>query len=218
MDKIVVVCPTLRCCAIAISISSTFVCLYSTAFAQLLPPPGTIERTLPNPVEQEPTPPISPSPSPVLPFPPPQNPPVRTSPQENLITIKKIEVMGNTILKDKINDLKRRLEEKKHVTFEELLKLRSDITQLYITNGYVTSGAFVPNNQDLNSGVVKIQVVEGELEKIQLSGLSHLQAGYVRSRLERATTKPLNQKRIEEALQLIQLDPLIIRVNAELIL
>ena len=216
MDKIIGLALTLRCCAIATSIFSTFVCLYSTAFAQSLPPPGSIERTLPNPTEPSPTPPISPSPPPVLPSPPTQNPPNVTFPQDNLITIKKIEVLGSTVLQDKIADLVKSVEEKKQVTFGQLLQLRSDITQLYIQNGYVTSGAFVPNNQDLSSGIVKIQVVEGELEGIELGGLRRLQAGYVRSRLKRALSTPLNQKRLEEALQLLQLDPLISRVNAEL--
>lgn len=108
------------------------------------------------------------------------------------------------------------MEKKGKVTFEELLQLRSNITQVYLDNGYVTSGAFLPNNQDISSGTIKIQVVEGELENIELSGLNRLQRGYVRSRLRRATSKPLNQKRLEEALQLLQLDPLISRVNAEL--
>ena len=38
----------------------------------------------------------------------------------------------------------------------------------------------------------------------------------MRSRLKRATSTPLNQRRLEEALQLLQLDPLIEQVNAEL--
>jgi len=216
MDKIIGVYLTLRCCAIATSIFSTFVCLSSTVFAQSLPPPGAIERTLPNPTEPSPTPPISPSPPPLLPSPPIQNPPDVTFPQGNLITIKKIEVLGSTVLKDEIANLVQSLESKRQVTFGQLLQLRSDITELYIKNGYVTSGAFLPNNQDLTSGVVKIQVVEGELEGFELGGLRRLQAAYVRSRLKRAVTTPLNQKRLEEALQLLQLDPLISRVNAEL--
>ena len=179
MDKIIGVYLTLRCCAIATSIFSTFVCLSSTVFAQSLPPPGAIERTLPNPTEPSPTPPISPSPPPVLPSPPIQNPPDVTSPQGNLITIKKIEVLGSTVLKDEIANLVQSLESKRQVTFGQLLQLRSDITELYIKNGYVTSGAFLQNNQDLGSGVVKIQVVEGELEGIELGGLRRLQAGYV---------------------------------------
>ncbi len=63
---------------------------------------------------------------------------------------------------------------------------------------------------------MQIQVVEGELEGINIFGLKRLQAGYVRSRIERLAGRPLNQKRLEEALQLLQIDPLIERVNAEL--
>jgi len=39
---------------------------------------------------------------------------------------------------------------------------------------------------------------------------------YVRSRIATAATKPLNRQRLEEALQLLQLDPLLEQVNAEL--
>lgn len=103
------------------------------------------------------------------------------------------------------------------VTFEELLQLRAAIVQLYVNNGYITSGAFLPNNQDLSRGIAQIQVVEGELEQIEIGGLRRLREGYVRSRLNRATATPLNRQRLEEALQLLQLDPLIQQVNAELV-
>lgn len=63
---------------------------------------------------------------------------------------------------------------------------------------------------------MQIQVVEGELEHIEISGLVRLKEGYVRRRLEAATKKPLNRRRLEEALQLLQIDSLLERVNAEL--
>lgn len=125
-----------------------------------------------------------------------------------------MEVLGSTVLQSQIADLIKPFENRE-VTFEELIALRA-ITQIYIDNGYVTSGAFLLNNQALSSGVVQIQVIEGELERIELSGLSRLKAGNVRSRIALAATKPLNSRRIEEALQLLQLDPLIAQVNAEL--
>lgn len=74
----------------------------------------------------------------------------------------------------------------------------------------------MPNNQNLTTGVVKIQVVEGVLEKIEITGLRSLQPVYVRSRIAKATSTPLNRQRLEAALQLLQLDPVIERVNAEL--
>jgi hemolysin activation/secretion protein len=70
--------------------------------------------------------------------------------------------------------------------------------------------------QDLTDGVVKIQVVEGAIEKIELEGLTRLRSGYVRSRINLATQAPVNLRRLEEALQLLQLNPLIKTVQAEL--
>ncbi|NEQ63148.1 MAG: ShlB/FhaC/HecB family hemolysin secretion/activation protein, partial [Moorea sp. SIO4A1] len=129
--------------------------------------------------------------------------------------VKTVEVLGNTVLQEQITELIEEIENQE-VTFEDLIELRSKITQLYINNGYVTSGAFLLNNQALDSGTVQIQVVEGELERIELNGLNRLRSDYVLRPLEIATTKPLNQQRLVKALQLLQLDPLIERVNVEL--
>ncbi|HCF26906.1 MAG TPA: ShlB/FhaC/HecB family hemolysin secretion/activation protein, partial [Cyanobacteria bacterium UBA11049] len=86
---------------------------------------------------------------------------------------------------------------------------------LYIRNGYTTSGAFLPL-QDVSDGLIKIQVVEGELERIEVQGLNRLQKSYVRSRIAAAAKTPINIRRLESALQLLQLDPLFSRVQAEL--
>lgn len=102
------------------------------------------------------------------------------------------------------------------ITFEDLLKLRAQIAQLYIENEYITSGAFLPVNQVLED-VVRIQIIEGKLEDIEITGLKRLRKGYVRSRLELATNPPLNRKKLLEALQILQLNPLFKQVNAELL-
>lgn len=101
------------------------------------------------------------------------------------------------------------------ITFEELLNLRSAITQLYVEDGYITSGAFLPVNQILKD-IVRLQVVEGKLEQVEISGLNRLREGYVRSRLDINPNTPLNQARLVEALQLLQINPLIEQVKAEL--
>jgi hemolysin activation/secretion protein len=220
--------PIFRWVSISGSWITTSACLTLSAVAQSTPPPGvTIPPTAPDAVEQTiPKPSESPRllpgetptlpPLPELQTPPTPESPEVTPPSRDSIFIKKIEVLGNTVLQDEFAALtqpyKNRL-----VTFEELLELRSAIIQLYIKNGYITSGAFLPNNQDLSSGIVQIQVVEGEVEQIEIGGLRRLREGYVRSRIELATSTPLNQQRLEEALQLLQLDPLIERVNAELV-
>ncbi|NJL84676.1 MAG: ShlB/FhaC/HecB family hemolysin secretion/activation protein [Chloroflexaceae bacterium] len=105
----------------------------------------------------------------------------------------------------------------KGVTFENLLAFRSAITQVYIDNGYITSGAFLPSPQSLGNRLVIIQVVEGVVEQIDVSGLRRLREGYVRDRLVKGTAAPLNFERLQKALQLLEQDPLIDRLDAELI-
>lgn len=129
--------------------------------------------------------------------------------------INDIQILGNSILDSEIQALVTPLEGQE-VTFADLLTLRTDITQLYIDNGYISSGAFIPSNQVLEDGIVQIQIVEGGLEQLQVNGLGHLRENYIRSRVARASKAPLNVNRLEESLQLLQVDPLLQRVDAEL--
>jgi hemolysin activation/secretion protein len=103
------------------------------------------------------------------------------------------------------------------LSFAQLLKARSAITQLYICKGYITSGAVVPEQRlPPGGGVVTIKLVEGSLEDIKITGTRRLNRSYIRSRLERANQKPLNRDRLLEALQLLQLNPRIQSLSAEL--
>ncbi len=140
---------------------------------------------------------------------------LETLPNETKIKVTEINVLGSTIFNDQqwqeivapfLNQ---------ELTFEELLTLRTTITKLYIDQGYSTSGAFLPV-QDVTDGKIEIQVVEGAIEKIDIQGLTHLVPGYIRSRLSLATGTPVNINRLEEALQLLQFDPLLKKIDAEL--
>lgn len=180
------------------------------AIAQSPPP---VPDTFPQPLPTEP--PASP-PKPNLQAPSPQvSECISSTTDSQRYLIKQINIQGSTVLQPEITALIKPFENNR-VTLEELLCLRSEITELYNDRGYINSGAFLPSNQDLNAGIVQIQIVEGKLEKIEINGLNRLQEGYVRSRLERGSDRPLNQQRLEEALQLLQLDPLLEQVNAEL--
>lgn len=101
------------------------------------------------------------------------------------------------------------------LSFAQLLQARSAITQLYIDCGYITSGAYIPP-QTIENGIVQIQVIEGKLEEINVTGLQHLDPGYVRSRLAIAGSAPLNRDRLLQGLQLLQLNPLIRTISADL--
>ena len=124
-----------------------------------------------------------------------------------------IQVVGSTVLQDEIAALVA-CYEGQMVTLSDLFNLRSQITQLYIQSGYITSGAFIPNNQEIGDASVQVQVIEGSLEDVQVNGLTRLREGYVEARI--GGTTPLNQEALRESLQLLQLDPNIREVNAEL--
>jgi hemolysin activation/secretion protein len=53
----------------------------------------------------------------------------------------------------------------KGVTFAQLLQIRSEITAFYIENGYITSGAYIPEGS-LDKGKVRIRIIEGKLEEV----------------------------------------------------
>lgn len=131
--------------------------------------------------------------------------------------IRDIKVIGNTVLQSEIEEIVRNSRLKyRTATFEDLVCLRSRISQLYLDEGYVTSGAFLANNQDLSNGIVTIQVVEGELEELVITGVDRLSEKYLRSRLQLAAETPLNKDNLETQLQLLVLNPLFKTVDAEL--
>jgi hemolysin activation/secretion protein len=158
---------------------------------------------------------------------------VKQSPQE-------IRVCNEEELADKEKFEQRTLEliSNQRFSFTQLLQIASKVSELYARDGYSTSGAkvIIPDEtQKQGQGIVKIQVIEGELEKTEVISVkrqrknsqsqdyelvpndtSRLQRDYVRSRLALATSKPLNVNRLQEALQILRLDPLIKSVTAEL--
>lgn len=97
----------------------------------------------------------------------------------------------------------------------DLQALREAVTLHYVRAGYVTSGALIPD-QNPEDGVVEIRIVEGTLEAIEVEDSGWLRPSYVRSRLARAAGRPLSVIELEERIQLLQQDPHILKVAAEL--
>jgi len=178
-------------------------------------PPNLLPPPRPTP-QAPPTPPPLPPPTDLLqPTPTPTTPEKLPNTVPGRITVKRFEVVGSTVFSPKTLAKVTAPFTNRPLSFTEVLQVRSALTQLYLDKGYVTSGAFIPP-QTFNRGVVKIQVVEGRLEAINVKGTRRLNPKYVRSRLAIATSKPLNRNRLLEALQLLQLNPLIKNISAEL--
>jgi hemolysin activation/secretion protein len=131
------------------------------------------------------------------------------------ITVQRFEVMGSNVFTPAELATVTAPFTNRPLTFAGLFAARDAVTQFYVDRGYVTSGALIPP-QTLENGVVQIQVIEGRLEAINVSGNTHLQSDYLRSRLNLATAPPLNVDQLLTGLQLLQLNPLIETLSAEL--
>ncbi len=146
--------------------------------------------------------------------PSPQATSTEKSVRENVV-ITKITVTGSSIFSEKeIRDFVAPYENRS-VSYEELETLRQEITKVYVTKGYVNSGILMPD-QEISGGVLKMYAVEGTLKEITIDGLKQFRSSYLTARLSRGAGHPLNLLNLQEALQLLQQDTRIKRINAEL--
>ncbi|MEM6252871.1 MAG: ShlB/FhaC/HecB family hemolysin secretion/activation protein [Cyanobacteria bacterium P01_D01_bin.156] len=200
--------------AVAIAASVSF--LSTDSFAQSAPPSDT--GLPPEPAEPIPEPPAPlPSPEDLLPLPP--TPPDLPEPGLDVpgtVVVERFEVIGSTVFSEAELAAATQDYVNRPITFTELFEARSAVTQLYLDAGYVSSGAFLPSDQFIDDGVVEIRVVEGSLEDINIEGLKRLHPGYIRSRIGIAAQPPLNVEDLVESLQLLQINPLIESISAEL--
>ena len=103
----------------------------------------------------------------------------------------------------------------REVTTEELERLRTAVTLLYVQRGYVTSGAVIPD-QAVTDGLIRIHIIEGALTDINIEGARWLWPNYYRRRIALSAGPPVNIYTLQERLQLLQQDPRVDRLNAEL--
>lgn len=103
----------------------------------------------------------------------------------------------------------------REISTADLEEARRAVTLHYITNGYINSGAVIPD-QDPTNGVVRIRIVEGQLTDIDLRDNRWLRDRYIKSRVERWSKRPLNMNELREGLQILRQNPNVEQVNAEL--
>jgi hemolysin activation/secretion protein len=162
-----------------------------------------------------PTPqPLTPSNTPPLIQTPPTPKPAPDEPAVS-IYIRKIEIAGSTILsQDEIASIVKPFEGRSS-NIKDLREIVNRITQLYVKRGYVTSRGILVD-QTITDDVVKILVVEGSLEKIEVEGTRRLNPSYIRSRINLGVRKPLKADQLEDQLRLLRTDPLFTNIEASL--
>ncbi len=133
------------------------------------------------------------------------------------------------VLKDSIN---------RELTIEYLEDARLKLTKLYVDDGYINSGAILPD-QDVQDGIVTFQIIEGTLppqnirirrhQKLGKDGNPQEKSGqpvltrawlntkgYLLPRLEAGAGRVLNINRLKDRLELLRQNPNVERINAEL--
>ncbi len=131
------------------------------------------------------------------------------------IRVRRFDLIGNTVFgaeelaKVTAPYLNRTL------TAEELQDVRRQLTLYYVERGYLNSGAVIPD-QSVDKGVVQIQLIEGWLSSVVVSGNTHLRTDYLEDRLRPEAGAPLNVLQLQDRLQLLQQNPLIEQLQAQL--
>jgi hemolysin activation/secretion protein len=180
---------------------------------------GDVTLTPENPVSSNPLPPIpklelnAPQQyAPVLPSPGAADAGALYEPQ---IYVKEFRITGNeaftsSTLADQIKQYTGR-----KITSEELEAARQTITLFYVNHGFINSGALLPD-QDPKDGVIQLQVVEGKLTSVEITGNHWFQRWWLRNEMRQAAGNPLNFNHLKEGMQVLRENPTIAQVNAEL--
>jgi hemolysin activation/secretion protein len=129
--------------------------------------------------------------------------------------VREIRLSGNTVfstedLQEVVAPYNNRV-----VFSSELEDLRVALTRHYIDHGYLNSGAVLPD-QKVVDGVVNMVIVEGRLTDIEVLGNTHLNASYIKNRLNLGAGPPLNVNDLQEQIQIILNSPVVETINSAL--
>ena len=125
------------------------------------------------------------------------------------IIVKEFEITGNTVIETKellalIEDFKGKV-----ISYNELSEAVTKVTRYYSDKGYFLSFAFLPP-QELETGTIKIEVVEGYIADIEVKISSGaLTPKYISERLEKIIGKPITLTELESALIVLKNQDLI---------
>lgn len=133
----------------------------------------------------------------------------------NAKPIQEIKVEGSTVFSTQEIDDEVAPYLEKELNQQKLQELTTKLTNLYVENGYITSGAFLPE-QEIIDGIVIIEVIEGKLKDIEIEGLKRLKEGYINSRFQELTQGVFNTNKLRKVLESLQVDPLIEKVQVDL--
>ncbi len=191
-----------------VAIATVLLSSSSLTQAQTIQRPG--DEVLPLPAFEAPE---EPGPG-ILPAPPPARAPRR--PGDVAFVLRAVTFEGNTAFDNDQLDKVVTPWIGRDVVAGDIEAMRLAVTRHYVEAGYVTSGATLPD-QDVREGRVRIDIVEGRLERVEVIGVRHHRERWIARRLERAAGVPLNVNGLEEGLRMLQQRYGLERLDAELL-
>jgi len=132
-----------------------------------------------------------------------------------IVTVTKFVFNGNNAI---TNDVLQKVAKPyigRKISSAELQQLRQELTLIYVNRGYINSGVILPD-QKIASGVIHFNIIEGRLIEIQVDGNSGLADSYISDRLLLDVEEILDINNLQQKIQLLQQNPRIKRINAEL--
>ena len=114
--------------------------------------------------------------------------------------VKKIEVEGSTLFPKEELEALVNLDDGKEISMGVLLLLVQELTSYYVSQGYFLSKAYIPA-QKLKDGIVKINIAEGKINEIEVTGNKSLDGGEIEDRFTRVKNEGiLREQTLERTL------------------
>lgn len=129
--------------------------------------------------------------------------------------LKEVKISGNTVYSNE--ELKKITQpyEDRVIYNSELQDIRIALTQKYIKDGYINSGAVIPDHKVVD-GIVEINIIEGKLTEFEIIGTEHLSDEFIIDRLKIGATAPLNINKLQDHIQVILQSPVIESIKSAL--
>ena len=129
-------------------------------------------------------------------------------------TFARVSISGNNAITSSLLDAIAVEYAGRAITDEDLQTLLKRLDDVYAAAGFRTSRATVPN-QDLDSGTLRIEIIENGIERIDIVGAQRVSCAYLRKRLSAGLGTPLNVDRLNDNLRLLMLEQVVKNLRAE---
>ena len=131
------------------------------------------------------------------------------------VRVEKIRVLGNEEISDEVLAEIVAPYEGRALGYVELEAVRDAVTLAYLSRGYISSGALLPD-QSLKDGVLELRVIEGRLAEIEVTTEGWLRELPIEWRAARLRRGTVNVDRLEDGLLALESDARVKSLDARL--